>query len=78
MREWVKAAMSEGAVNSADTAFADLMQTLATEPSDELWCASVLASAAVQNGDVCVTVSSVANEVTVSYTHLTLPTIYSV
>ena len=43
MREWVKAAMSEGAVNSADTAFADLMQTLATEPSDELWCASVLA-----------------------------------
>ncbi len=63
MRDWVKAAMSDGEVNSVDTAFADLMQTLANEPSDELWCASVLASAAVQNGDVCVTLPGIANEI---------------
>ena len=63
MREWISAAMSDGVVNTADTAFADLMQTLATEPSDELWCASVLASAAVQNGDVCVTLPNIANKV---------------
>jgi len=52
--------MSDGAINLADTAFADLMQTLASSPSDGLWCASVLASAAVQNGDVCVTLSTAA------------------
>lgn len=60
MRDWVKAELSEGTVNSADTAFADLMQSLASKASDALWNASVLASAAVQNGDVCVTLPSVS------------------
>ncbi len=60
MREWVRAAVEERTVNSADTAFADLMLAMAREPSDALWCAAVLASAAVQNGDVCVTLASVA------------------
>ncbi|OED39950.1 exodeoxyribonuclease V subunit alpha [Chromatiales bacterium (ex Bugula neritina AB1)] len=60
MRDWVKTALTDGTVNSADTAFADLMQALATIATDELWCASVLASAAVQNGDVCVTLATVA------------------
>lgn len=60
MREWVKIALAEGFINSADTAFADLMQTLATKRSESLWCASVLASAAIQNGDVCVMLSQVA------------------
>ena len=60
MRDWVKAELAEGTVNSTDTAFADLMQALANKASDTLWNASVLASAAVQNGDVCVTLPSVS------------------
>ncbi len=60
MREWVKNELVEGTVNSADTAFADLMQTLAGKATDALWNASVLASAAVQNGDVCTTLPSVS------------------
>jgi len=59
MREWVEAALKENTINSADIAFADLTLTLAASKSDALWCASVLASAAVQNGDVCVTLTNV-------------------
>jgi exodeoxyribonuclease V alpha subunit len=63
MREWVEAALKENTINSADIAFADLTLTLAASKSDALWCASVLASAAVQNGDVCVTLTYVADKV---------------
>ena len=59
MREWVGNAMAEGVINTADTAFADFMQTLAANQSESLWSASVLASAAIQNGDVCVSLSDV-------------------
>ncbi len=59
MREWIDAALKDGAVNLTDIAFADLSQTLALQSSDTLWSAAVLASAAVQNGDVCVELESI-------------------
>ncbi len=60
MRKVVTAAVADGKVNSADIAFADLLMTLAQAPSDELWTAAALASAAVQNGDVCVMLKDLA------------------
>jgi len=63
MRDWVEAALKDSAVNSADIAFADLSQTLASERSDTLWSAAVLASSAVQNGDVCVELSGIAETI---------------
>jgi len=62
MRDWVKTALADGIINSADTAFADLMHTMDKRPSDYIWNASALASAAVQNGDVCTTVSEIADK----------------
>ena len=63
MRDWVEAALKDSAVNSADIAFADLSQTLASERSDTLWSAAVLASSAVQNGDVCVELAGIAKTI---------------
>ena len=63
MRNVVKEQLAEGTVNSADIAFADLLMTLAKTPSDELWTASALASAAVQNGDVCIVLNDLANSI---------------
>ena len=63
MRNIVKAQLAEGTVNAADIAFADLLMTLANVPSDELWTASALASASVQNGDVCIVLNDLANSI---------------
>ena len=73
MREWVKKERADGTINSADTAFADFMQTLATEPAESLWCAAALASAAVQNGDVCVTLKDIESKTN----HADLATLHS-
>jgi len=62
MRELIEGRLLEGTVNRADTAFADLLVTLAAKPCDTLWGAAVLASAAVQNGDVCVQLSDVLDD----------------
>lgn len=40
-------------VSAVDLAFADFLQSQATQPSDALYTGAVLASAAVQHGDVC-------------------------
>lgn len=61
MRSIVKEKMAEGLVNSADVAFADLLMTLASVPSDALWASAALASAAVQNGDVCIGLNELAS-----------------
>ena len=63
MRNVVKEQLAEGTVNSADMAFADLLMTLAKTPSDELWTASALASAAVQNGDVCIVLDDMVKNI---------------
>ena len=60
MHDWMEAVSRDNEINSADIAFADLTQTLNSSASEALWCASVLASAAVQNGDVCVTLAAIA------------------
>ena len=63
MRNVVKEQLAKGTVNSADIAFADLLMTLAKTPSDELWTTSALASAAVQNGDVCIVLNDLATSI---------------
>ena len=57
MHKTISTRLHEGTVNRTDTAFADLLMTLAKNPSDTLWNAAVLTSAAVQNGDVCLPLS---------------------